>query len=217
MASSDTDRSSEKDPEEAILDAAHAVFVRRGTAGARMQEVADEAGVNKAMLHYYFRNKERLAEAVFRRAAKRLLPPVLTIMGSDAPLEEKVERVVEHELTILSESPYLPAYLLSEMHHHPERLERLVTATMSGVSPSQLVPPILEKLGRQIEEGVAEGRLRPITPEQFVINLVGLCVFPFAARPLLRLVLGRGEEGFEELMEERKRTLASFILGALRP
>jgi len=217
VASSDTDRSSGKDPEEAILDAAHAVFVRRGTAGARMQEVADEAGVNKAMLHYYFRNKERLAEAVFRRAAKRLLPPVLTIMGSDAPLEEKVERVVEHELTILSESPYLPAYLLSEMHHHPERLERLVTATMSGVSPSQLVPPILEKLGRQIEEGVAEGRLRPITPEQFVINLVGLCVFPFAARPLLRLVLGRGEEGFEELMEERKRTLASFILGALRP
>jgi TetR/AcrR family transcriptional regulator len=207
----------ENETEEAILAAAHTVFVRRGTAGARMQEVADEAGVNKAMLHYYFRSKERLAEAVFQRAARRLLPPVLGILGSDVSLADKVERVVEHELTILSESPYLPGYLMSEMHHHPERLEQLVTMTMSGVSPTRLVPPILAKLGRQIEEGVAAGVYRPISPEQFMINLVALCVFPFAARPLLTVVLGRGEKGFAELIAERKRTLVGFFLSGLRP
>src|SRR6266850_8217290 len=76
--------------EQRILDAAHAVFVRAGTAGARTQEIAREAGVNPALLHYYFRTKARLAEAVFRRAASQLLPVVIGVLGSDAALEEKV-------------------------------------------------------------------------------------------------------------------------------
>src|SRR5918992_1083630 len=98
----------EQDTEQRILDAAHKVFVRRGTAGARMQEIADEAGVNKALLHYYFRNKERLAEAVFERAAHRLLPPLLAMLGSDASLEEKIEGAVHHYLDVVSGSPFLP-------------------------------------------------------------------------------------------------------------
>ena len=81
--------------EQRILEAAHAVFVRRGTAGARMQEIAQEAAVNQALLHYYFRSKERLAEAVFRRAAGELLPRVIDVLGSDAAIEEKVARVVD--------------------------------------------------------------------------------------------------------------------------
>ena len=75
------------DTERRILQAARTVFVRRGTAGARMQEIAAEAGVNQALLHYYFRSKQRLAEAVFREAAARLVPAVLTLLGSEASLE----------------------------------------------------------------------------------------------------------------------------------
>src|SRR5437870_9221839 len=96
-----------------ILDAAHRVLLRRGTAGARTQEIAKEAGVNSALLHYYFRTKERLAQAVFARAAGELFPAVLRILASEAPLEEKVEQVVQVELTHLSNAPYLPAYILS--------------------------------------------------------------------------------------------------------
>src|SRR5215475_13062499 len=80
--------------EQRILDAAHAVFVRSGTAGARTQEIAKEAGVNSALLHYYFRTKERLAQAVFARAAGQLFPAVLRILGSDAPLDDKVAQVI---------------------------------------------------------------------------------------------------------------------------
>src|SRR5581483_12265009 len=98
----------DSDTERAILDAAHAVFVRRGTAGARTQEIAKEAGVNQALLHYYFRTKERLAEAVFTRAACELFPRVLGILASDASLEDKVARVVDVELTQLLQTPYLP-------------------------------------------------------------------------------------------------------------
>src|SRR5438552_19155582 len=78
---------STEETERRILDAAHAVFVRAGTAGARTLEIAKEAGVNPALLYYYFRTKERLAEAVFRRAAGQLLPAVIRILGSDATLE----------------------------------------------------------------------------------------------------------------------------------
>src|SRR5690349_12567152 len=108
------------DTEQRILDAAHAVFLRRGTAGARMQEIADEAGVNKALLHYYFRSKDRLAEAVFGRVMRALFPPLLALLGSDLEIEEKVRRFVAFELDALATNPYVPAYLIAEMNQHPD-------------------------------------------------------------------------------------------------
>src|SRR5438477_12963371 len=86
------------DTERRILDGAHAVFVRRGTAGARMQEIAAEAGVNQALLHYYFRSKEQLAQAAFARAASQFMPAVIEVLASDGELEDKVTRVVALEL-----------------------------------------------------------------------------------------------------------------------
>src|SRR3954470_9902711 len=90
------------DTERRILDAAHRVFMRGGTAGARTQEIAAEAGVNSALLHYYFRTKERLATAVFHRAAGELFPAVAGILASDVSLEEKVRQVIAVELDRLS-------------------------------------------------------------------------------------------------------------------
>src|SRR5690348_4687297 len=106
--------SADRDTEQRILDAAHEVFLRRGTAGARMQDIAAEAGVNSALLHYYFRSKERLARAVFQRAIEGLLPPVLQLLASDLSLEEKVTGVVHHELDHLARAPYLPGFVLGE-------------------------------------------------------------------------------------------------------
>src|SRR3954463_14492640 len=102
--------------EQRILDAARRVFLRRGTAGARMQEIAAEAGVNQALLHYYFRSKQRLAEAVFREAAGRLVPSVVRLLGSDASLEQKVEQFVHLYIDTVREQPFLPGYILAELH-----------------------------------------------------------------------------------------------------
>ena len=202
--------------EERILDAAHAVFLRHGTAGARTQDIADEAGVNKALLHYYFRSKDRLAEAVFQRAARRLMPPILAMLASEAPLEDKVREVVRREIDTLRATPGLPGYLLSEMHHHPERLATLVQS-IAGAPPEQLARPVLDRLAQQIAERVDAGTMRPIAPEQFVINLVSLCIFPFAARPLLTAMFGGDADRYDALMLDRRAELADFFLGALRP
>src|SRR5437868_10425479 len=105
------------DTEQRILDAAHAVFVRRGTAGARMQEIAAEAGVNQALLHYYFRSKDRLAQAAFERAASQFMPAAIHVLASDVALEAKVACIVELEFDHLSRTPYVPGYIISEANH----------------------------------------------------------------------------------------------------
>jgi AcrR family transcriptional regulator len=204
------------DTEQRILEAARTVFVRRGTAGARMQEIAHEAGVNQALLHYYFRSKDRLAEAVFRQVAGRILPSVFEILGSDVSIEEKVERMVHLYIDSFARTPFLPGYILSELHHHPERATQLFAAA-AGVEPARFATPILRKLGSQIDARVGEGTMRPIAPEQFAVNLISLCIFPFAARPLLHVVFGLDEGAFTRFIEQRKRELPAFFLNALRP
>lgn len=204
------------DTEHRILDAAHTVFLRRGTAGARMQEIADEAGVNKALLHYYFRAKDRLAQAVFQLAAQQLFPSVLATLASEDSLEEKVARVVQLELDHLSKRPYLPGYILSELHHHPDRMRQLLT-TVIGVPMEEVRRRLLTTLRRQIDEGVRAGTMRRIAPEQFMLNLLSLCIFPFAARPMIMAMLGLDPAGFDQLIDRRRKELVPFFLGALRP
>lgn len=203
------------DTEQKILAAAHVIFFQRGTAGARMQDIADEAGVNKALLHYYFRSKERLASAVFQRAALRLMPPLLGIMGSDRTIEEKVSGAIEHYLAVLSESPYLPGYILSELHHHPDRIAQAISAVAGA--PGGFARGPLAKLAAQIEARVGEGSMRPIDPAQFVVNLLSLCIFPFAARPMFSVAFGWSGGDFDALIEARRSDLPAFFLNALRP
>ena len=209
-------REHDGDTERRILDAAHLVFLRSGTAGARTQEIAAEAGVNSALLHYYFRSKERLAEAVFRRAAGELFPVVAAILASDLPLDDKVRQVVTVELDRLSRAPYLPAYVISELAYHPERIHQLLQA-LTGSRPGALGHTVVTKLQAQIREEVRGGRIRPIAAEQFLVNLLSLCIFPFAAQPMFAALLGLDADRFPRFIRDRKRQLPEFFMKALRP
>ena len=171
--------------------------------------------MNSALLHYYFRTKERLAEAVFRRAAGQLMPAVIRILASDIPLDEKVAQVVEVELRQLSATPYLPGYVLSELNHHPERTAQLFSSA-TGIRPEQVRAIVVGTLSRQIDERVRDGRMHPIAPEQFVVNLLALCIFPFAARPMVTTLLGLDQAGFSKFIDRRREELAPFFLRALR-
>jgi TetR/AcrR family transcriptional regulator len=201
--------------EQRILDAAHLVFVRRGTAGARMQEIANEAGVNKALLHYYFRNKDRLAQAVFQRVAAAVFGRIAQLLTSPGSLEEKVRGIIAVYLDQLSRTPYAPAYVLSEINQHPERVGQFLELISQGGAFSPKL--IIGLLQTQIDARVRDKSMRPIDADQFFTNLVSLCVFPFAARPLLCAVLQMDERGFADYIERRKTALPQFYLDALRP
>src|ERR1041385_2718134 len=154
------------DTESKILDAAHAVFLRSGTAGARMQEIADEAGVNKALLHYYFRNKERLAAAVFERVARGLFSRIAQLATADVDLEEKVRLIIAAYLDQFVRTPYAPGSLICEMNQNPDRATQLLEA-LGGPGP-KTVPalPFLAALGAQIQQRVDAGTMRPMSPRQ---------------------------------------------------
>src|SRR4051812_12492809 len=159
---------SDGDAEARILDAAHLVFVRHGTAGARMQEIADEAGVNKALLHYYFRSKERLAAAVFERVARGLFARLGMVAMANVDLETKVRRMIATYLDELSQTPYAPGYLICEMTQNPDRATQLLR--MTGAPRGDGTPEVafLGAPPPQIQERAPGGKRRATAPRQFV-------------------------------------------------
>ena len=111
-----------------ILDAADEIFVRRGIDGARMQDIADQAGVNKALLHYHFRSKADLARAVWLRIASSFVPGIFQMMGSDISLDEKIDRFVDAYHTRLAKHPYLLGYVIGEAARHPDFVDDFYSA-----------------------------------------------------------------------------------------
>ena len=116
----------------------------------------------------------------------------------------------------LQRAPFLPAYLLSELHHHPERVEQ-VLASITGGAPGAMMRPLFRKLGTQIDERVRAGTMRPIDPEQFAANLISLCIFPFAARPMFRIMFEMDDARFAAFVDRRKTDIPAFVRSALRP
>lgn len=202
------------DTEQKILEAAHRVFLRQGTAGARTQEIADEAGVNKALLHYYFRSKEKLAQAVFVRAAQSVLPQVLQTLGSDLPLREKLIRVVERELDLLSENPYLPGYLLAEFQY---RRDDLIEVLNQFVPIEQVRGQVLAKLQEQLDDEARAGNIRPTHAQDLVVALMSRVIFPFAAAPMLDAMLGLDAPGRAALVDRLRKNLPDALLRSLEP
>src|SRR5690606_40702738 len=109
--------------EEKIFEAAFKVFQSKGFTGARMQEIADEAGINKAMLHYFFRSKEKLFEAVFMKAFGKLAPQINEIFNSDDDLFEKIRKFTASYITFVIEYPFLPQFIIQEMNNNPDFVE----------------------------------------------------------------------------------------------
>lgn len=210
------DRQSDGETERRILDAAHRVFIRRGSGGARMQEIAEEAGVNQALLHYYFGSKDGLSFEVFREAAAKLFPGIMRILSSDVTIEERVEQVVHHYIDTLRAHPFLPGYVLGEMSFNPDRIATLAAQMASPGAPDG--PRLaLARLGRDLAQRAAVGDFRPMAAEQFLANVASLCVFPFAARPMLSHLLGFDEAAWERFLDVRRAELPQQILNTLRP
>ena len=194
--------------EEKILAAAKKVFVRSGMAGARMQDIADEAGINKAMLHYYFRNKEKLFEVIFREAAARLFPKLNLIFESDLSLFEKIEKFTAQYIDVILENPYLPLFVLNEIHRDPE-------AFLTHIWQRENMPRP-EKFLDQIEREIKKGNIKRISPLQLLLNLISLCIFPFISRPMFQIHLGVDDLQFRNLMQQRKTEAPRFIIDAIR-
>lgn len=193
--------------EENILKAATSIFQRRGLAGARMQEIADEAHINKAMLHYYYRSKQKLFEAVFMQAFKKLVPLINGIFNSEASVFEKIRRFVDSYISFVMENPYLPTFLIQEINNNPEFSKMFFSI---NIAPE----PIL--FTQQISDEIRNGTLRPIDPKQLLLNLFSLSAFPFVGSGLVKEILKLDDGSFKSMMEERKTLIAELIINSIK-
>ena len=197
-----------KDTEQKILESARNVFIQKGLAGARMQDIADQAGVNKALLHYYFTSKDKLFNIVFEQEFGNFFSSLAQVIASDQPLFEKIKKVVALDIEKLSQFPDMPIFVLNEVSRNPE----VILSRLQNI-PVEMVLGLFQQ---QINAEVERGNIRPIAAGQLLVNIQSLCVFPFLARPMLRGVMKMNEEEFKAMIQLRKNEVAEFIINGIK-
>jgi AcrR family transcriptional regulator len=196
----------EKDTEQRIFEAACRVFQRHGYGGARMQDIADEADINKSMLHYYYRSKDQLFQQVYQQQMGRILPVMFELWNADLPLDEKVEKIIDNFYSFLETNPRMPHFFIHEMNENPERFRKFVV---------YLELESHQKFNGQIEHEVEQGNIADIDPRQLPVSIVALILFPFLARPMGKSVSGLNDAQYNQFLEERKAFLVNFILNGI--
>ena len=195
----------EKNTELVILNAAKKVFHRKGFDGARMQEIAQEAGLNKALLHYYFRSKEKLFQAVFEHAFSEVFSKLHDVFHSDFTFASKIEVLVSYYISFLSENSYIPWFIINCIYEKPESLKHFVK-TMNFTPGS-----ILETISKQLKEEYG----MEVDPLQVFLHVLSLCAFPVIAKPLLQHVFGLDPVQMNIFYDQRKKIVPTFIANAL--
>lgn len=198
----------EANTEKKILDAAEKVFQDKGYYGARMREIAEEAGINKGLLHYYFKTKNKLFEAIFSLAKNRMVSKIQQVLEMDLPLYEKVDLIVDQYMGLLLKNPALPRFVINELNNNPDQFV--------GKHFNEGVKATFQNFQKAIQKEVDEGKISAIDARQLLMNIMSLIVFPFIGRPIIQSILAVDNKGYMELMKERKEHIKSFIKQAVR-
>jgi TetR/AcrR family transcriptional regulator len=192
--------------EEKILKAAEEVFVRDGYDGSRMQDIADVAGINKALLHYYFRSKDKLFEKVFDSKIQSFFPRVDEVFEQDLPFIDKIHFFIEGYINLLRKNPYLPLFVLN---------------TINNKDKSDFFKKLPIGLGLKVVHSYQidfqKGKVRELNPLQFLMSILGMCVFPFLAKPILSEMFKADNAAFDKLMEQRIQELKLYVKLILTP
>jgi len=198
-----------EETENKILEAARAVFLKKGLDGARMQEIADEAKISKALLHYYFRTKERLFDAIFRSVFMALFPKVSQIIDEKLSAEEVIRKFIYLYIGMLKKHPYVPVFIIREINRDPD-------AILKFISEVELWP-MAQKFTEMMNNEIAEGRYRTINTKHIVINIISMCVFPVLAQPIVKNIVFKDEyTSYENFMDERAEIIIDFVLNSIR-
>ena len=193
--------------EEKIFNAARIVFQKKGFTGARMQEIADEAGINKAMLHYCFKNKELLFQAVFMNAFGQLAPQINEIFNSNETVFFFFLKFTDSYISFVIQNPHLPAFVIQEMNNNQQFVMSFLN-NENKPNPSQFV--------LQIEKEIQDGIIININPKQLLLDIFSMTAFPFVAQTLVKGILQISDSEFNLMMEERKTTIANQIINTIK-
>lgn len=197
----------EKDTETKIKEAARKVFLAQGYAGTKIRQIADEAGVNLAMVNYYFRSKEQLFKSIYAETFAQFLGQVIPVLNEETPLEVKIWRIVERYTDFIMANPLIPGFILSEMQSNDGAFFKEMNArNIVGNSVFR----------RQLIEEAEKKTIRVVDPLQVIISIMSNIIFPVMARPVVAYIGSFDDAGFQVFMETRKQVVPEMIMAYLR-
>lgn len=193
--------------EQKILKAAEDIFIQKGMSGARMQEIASHAGINKALLHYYYRSKEKLFLTVFQVAVDQFIPNIYQVLVSEElSLFDKIRIFVEKYTQILINNQFIPLFILHEINRNPDQLVDIITAK---IEPKSFI--------NQIQKEIDNENIRPIGSRELIVNMLSLTVFPVAAGPIMQRVLfNNNEQAYKDFLHSRAKEVPEFIIQSIK-
>jgi TetR/AcrR family transcriptional regulator len=188
--------------EQKIISSAESLFFQKGKAGTSMQDIADDAGINRTLLNYYFRSKDQLFEAVFKNAMSSFVPRLAAMLDSQMNFEEYVPAMIETIIDAMLENPQIPIFILQELSSNPDRMPELMKKM--DINPALAIS--------KMEEERRGGRIVGMDPRQLIMSILSLCIFPFAARPVVTEMLYNGDKSlYIEAMKQRKQILPPLV------
>ncbi len=198
----------DKQTEEKIFEAATDVFIEKGLDGSRMQDIANHAGINKSLLHYYYRTKDHLFNAVFEKIAGQMFKKFAPVFNEKLPLEEKIRFFFREHITFLQKNPRLPAFLLNEINRNPARIKKLIQQID--------VNKLWQTLEAQHKDELKNYNITRESMPQLMSTIAAMSVFPFAARGILEGIFEKMNINFNDYLEERKKYAADFVIKAIK-
>ncbi len=208
MAKSKETKKLDTTTEEKIKNAARIVFYRKGFAATRTRDIAEEAGINLALLNYYFRSKQKLFELIMVETLSNFVQSMRTVVDNEqTTLEEKVQQVANRYIDLILEEPEIPTFIVAEIRNNPQELlaKLPIRETITGSA-----------FFKQHRQAVELGEITEPNPLHFLMNVIGLIVFPFIAKPLLLGVGNLDTAHFNRLMQERKRLIPIWIKAIMK-
>lgn len=195
--------------EEKIKEAARKIFTQKGYAATRTRDIAEEAGLNLALLNYYFRSKEKLFDIIMLETLQQFMVGMKSLLSTESTtVDEKITTIVSNYIDMLIKQPNMPLFIFSEIKANPKKL-----ISKMGIKDFLMTSQFL----KQFKEGVKANKIEPIDPLHFIMNILGLTVFPFIASPILQNIGNKNLEEFNELMQERKKLIPQWIQAMIKP
>ena len=205
------DKKMDQGTEDQILDAAYRIILQKGKAGSRMQEIADEAGVNKALLHYYFRSKDKIYTAVMQRIIRELLKTVAGNLDFTSPFEDLIRSFVKYHIRTLRKNRKLIPFFFSELQFNNRELAALLNNALTRDDMN-----LPDQFYKRTLQAIEDREIREIEPLQLLMNVISLNVFYFLAMPAFSTIFDLTEENRKSLETDRAVEVADFIWESIR-
>jgi len=199
--------------EELILNAASDVFIEKGLSGARTQDIADRAGINKTLLHYYFRTKENIFARILQQVFSSFLVQIDSAISEDAPFPIALRAFIDSFVDYIAARPRVPLFIMQELSQGGKIVREVISATLERVNlPNRMV--------RLITKGIEEGNLEPVDPLQTVVTVLGACIYYFVAEPIIGAVVSKIQPGQvldrESFVAQRKEEIFKVLYYGLK-